>query len=305
MQTNKTALFYDKNFTEKEIEIFLLNIAQTFIQKYFINTTITNQYYEKHVYSILNKFITSKLLKYFTNKPELCAELSLYILKKHFNSIFISISELLLKEVAYSNQNVINFLQYYSLDIIVIEKVKYKVPQVKENGYKWNTASILGTLTLYVKAQDYINSIETKTTQLEEDLLKFNINSLSPIEHNKSLKVKSNAIEENILINSKRINILRDSLNLEKNDKARLKLSEELDEELDKRLLLKESKSKLVKQKVKALRLDAYNDLLKQIEALHHKTKAEYQVLEKNKDAYESMKNSLLYLLTSKKKAIS
>ncbi len=305
METNKIALFCDENFTKKEIEIFLFDISFIFIRKYFINKVISNEYYEKNVFQILKKLINKGLLDIFKNKIEICEDLSFYIFKKYFKSLFAFISEFLLKEIAYSNQNVIEFLKYYSLDVIVIDNIKYQVPQLKEeDGHRWNIVPILGVLKIYIKTQDYIDEIQLKIIELEKNSIKLNINSFSPIEHNNNLKIQNEVSEQSILHNSNRISILRDSISLEKDDAQLQNLTQELDVEIRQRLILRENKSMLVKQKVKNTQISEYNSLIKEIDLLKYNTKAQYLILEKNKDSYQSIKNSLFFLLISKKKVI-
>lgn len=305
MENNNITLFVDENFTKEEIEDFLSDIALVFVEKYFLNNTLSNFQYEKDVFKILNNLIKKELLEIFKNEEELYEGLSLHFFKKYFKLLFSLISELLLKELAYSNHNIVEFLKYYSLNTIVIDTIKYKVPQIKEkDGPRWNVTSMLGILKVYIKAKDYVDKIQIQTHQTNKKLQTYYIDGLSPIQHNENIAKESKILEQKIISNASQINILRDSLNLEVNEEKILKIKIQLQNAKDTRLELREIKANFVKLKIKQIKLMQYNELIKTMESYQRNTKDKYIILKKNQDSYNSLKNSLVIALISKKQVI-
>ncbi len=301
----KIVLYCEENYTDKEMDKILYSVAFIFIQKYFLKTTLSNLLYEKNVFRILKKIMAKKLLDISKQTEGFCQELSLYLFKKYFKQLFSLIAQLLLKEVAYSNQDIINFLKYYSLDTIVIQGIKYKVPQLKEkDGPRWNVTAMMGILKTYIKTQDYLKNAEKEILKIQKNLEEFHVNGITPKEHNDKITLRYSLLEKEILTNSKQINILRDSINIEKNEEVTLNLIGELTLSEEKRLTLRETKSKLLQLKVKQIKLLQYDELLNKIEANKHNTKAHYKILTTNQASYESLKNSLIIALISKKEEI-
>ena len=297
--------FYNEQFKEVNIDIFFFNISNLFFQKYFIDTKITNEMYERDIFKIIQKLIIEDLASKFDCSIEFYKGFSGYIFRKHFRLLFNFLAQKLLKEVAYSNDTVINFLKYYTLNIIVLKSVKYRVPEfTAQNNVKWHIVSIISIAKVYVKVQEYINQKDTSIKKLEDKIQLLYIDNISPIKYNEKNLEKFKKLNTLIEKNSLKIDNVHDSLHLCKNNDEELQLEQELEKLQDERSILRDKKSDLKSQKIKQTIIDKYNDFLNQIDSLKKECNTKQRILDQNKESYDSITNALINALTSKKKVI-
>lgn len=305
MNINKLDLFHDSYFTKKEIDDLIYKISISFVEKYFIKEQISNQQYEKDVFKIIQKLIIEEVTVTFEKSQEFYKELSVYIFKKYFKTIFKYISESLINEISLSNTNVIDFLKYYSVDTIVVDEIKYQVPQIKtDDGPRWNVVSMINVIKTYLNAKERLSFTEKKLKDLNTELNACLVNSLSPFEYNSQIEEEFNKLEELIKKNTLNIDIVRDCITLEKNGDNLIKFNQELKDFKDERLKLREEKTRLLKSKIKQQELDKYEKLYLEVEALTRDRKPYNKILEQNQDKYLSIQNSLIKALISKRQAI-
>ena len=301
----KVELFYKSYLNDEIIDDLCYETAQNILTNYFIERIIDNASYEKEIFKSIKKILILKLQTLFQQDLEFTTSLAIFIFKKHFKLIFNYLSEALMYEVAYSNENVINFLKYYSLDTIVVERLKYVVPQIKEeNGPRWNVVSMLSVLKTYVKTQDQLDLLEQKLQTLESEAQIYYVDEYSPYEYNNIIQRKFEESDEKIKNNALRINAIRDYISLLQEDDELTKAKEELNIEESIRLELREEKAQLVKAKIKQFKLAQYEAIIKQIEQIQREKLPKQKIIEQNKDSYISIKNALMKALISKKQAL-
>ncbi|MDB2562120.1 hypothetical protein N9X61_00800 [Sulfurimonas sp.] len=302
---NQLDFFYRENFSGTDIDELCHDIAETILEKYFISNIIDNATYEREIFKIIKKLIISHLQSSFNADIEFNVLFSVYIFKKHFKLIFSYLSEYLMQEVAYSNQNVINFLKYYSLDTLVVDRKKYVVPQIKEsNGARWNVISMLSILKTYIKALDYIDEVRSSVESLEKKVQTFHKDGLEPHEYNELIEKKYTKLTDKISKNAKDISIIHDSLTILKDEVEISSTRQELQNAENERIRLREEKAELIKLKIKQIKILEYNALVKKYDLLKRDIKPQEKLIEQNNDAYISIKNALTKALISKKQAI-
>ena len=296
--------FYKQNYSKKVITQLLITTTDTLIQLYFTDKIVSNETYEKDIFKIIKKLII-KNLPTNTQDGEFNILLSVYIFKLHFKNVFTYLSEYLMQEVAYSNIGIINFLKYYSLDTILIDKMKYKVPQIKEdNGPRWNVTSMLSILKTYIKTQNQLKTIQESIESINLNIASYYIEGLSPLEHNEIIEKKYETLEHEINKNASHITIIHDSLSILSKADDINKANKELDIAQENRMHLRDKKSQLTKSKVKQVKMLEYHNLLKQLDILERGSKPKEKIIEQNYDSYLSIKNALIKALISKKQAL-
>lgn len=297
--------FYKEYFSKEMVNDFFHNLSFEFMEKYFSQEELNNHAYEKDVFKIILKLIIENLIKEFDCSKEFYESFALYIFKIHIRLIFKFISELVLKEVAYSNTQIIEFLKYYSQDVIVFDGKRYKVPDLKgEDGLRWSIVSMLGTVKTYIKARDYIHDIEIDKDELQNKIKALYVDNITPIEHNIEVEKEFKALDNKVQNNAQKINILHESLEILKSDDDRLSINQELEELQEERLELREEKKVLLKKRINQSVIFHYEDLLRQLENIHRETKAEYKILEQNEKSFQSIKSALTKALLSKKQLV-
>jgi len=65
------------------------------------------------------------------------------------------------------------FLKYYSLDIIIIAGKKYKIPSLRtDTGQQWNSISILSVTKMYIKTKNSLEKIASSTKEKEDKIIR-------------------------------------------------------------------------------------------------------------------------------------
>lgn len=302
---NELKSFYDEYFSENDVEDLFQDISTIFVQKYFLDHNITNSIYEKDIFNIIQKFIIEDMNSEFECTKEFCLGFSGYIFRKHFRLTFEFIAELLLKEVALSNKNIIKFLKYYSLDVVVVDGKKYKVPELTaDNGLRWHVGSIMTFTKVYLKAKEHIDETQSSMEKLNTEISSYIINNLSPIEHNAIIQEKYILLSQDIEINANKIDVLQDSLEIIQDNNELSNIKKELKKLKDERIKLREKKSTLQSKKIKQIITTKYNEAIKKMETMNREIKSQYKILKQNEDSFKSIKSALIKALISKKQLL-
>ncbi|HUH41606.1 MAG TPA: hypothetical protein VLZ29_00635, partial [Sulfurimonas sp.] len=144
--------FYKNFFIKDENKYFFYEVAEQFVDVYLLEKKIDNITYEKYVFSFIQAIIIEHLENLFDNNPEFFKGFSGYVFRVHFKEVFGYIANMILSEVSVSNKYMIDFLKYYSLNVLVIDGQKYKVPEIEaENGMKWTVSSMMSIVKIYMK----------------------------------------------------------------------------------------------------------------------------------------------------------
>ncbi len=297
--------FYEEFFAEEENKNFFAEIAQEFVHKYFIIKKISNEEYEKNVFSYIHAITLEKLIKIYDNEDGFFLGFAGYLFRIHFKEVFSSISELILDEIAISNRYMMDFLNYYSQDILVIKGIKYKIPHIEaDNGLRWTVPSMLSIVKIYTKAKNSIGTLKKEKSLYQKRVQKFYVNGVSPIKNNELLLSEKASTEIEIEHSTRSINILHDKLDITKSEEKKRVLKENILKEEEQLKQLKELKQATLQKVVKQNGLSEYIALQKELDTLNRKLQREKKTLKQNAEAYDSIRSSLVKALISKKSVL-
>jgi len=294
--------FYDEFFADDENKNFFNEIAYEFVHKYFIVKKITNDEYEKNVFSYIHTITLNKLISIYDDEDGFFLGFAGYIFRLHFKEVFEIISEYILDEIAISNPYMMDFLNYYSQDILVIKGVKYKIPHIEaDNGLRWTVPSMLSIVKIYTKAKNTIRTLKKEKAVFQKKVQKFYVNGMSPIKSNELLINEKATIEIDIEQTNRSINTLNDRLDFTKNEDKKRLLQADIAKEKEKLQELKRRKQEVLHKVVKQNGLSEYIALQKELDTISRKLQRERKMLKQNEEAYNSIKNALVKALISKK----
>ena len=303
--TDDVELFYNTHISQEYIQELCEETAQGIVNKYFLGDVIDNATYEQNIFKLVKKLIILSLADFSKKDMNFNVLLSIYIFKKHFKLIFGYLSEYLIEEVAYSNHDVINFLKYYSLNAIVVDKEKYIVPQIKEkDGPRWNVTSMLSIVKTHIKTLDQLHEMQNRLDDIQKKIQTYFVEGISPKIHNQNIKEKFEKLEEDIKKNTSEIDTIHDSLNILTNNIEIVRAQKELENAHDQRMDLREIKTELIKAKVKQIKMLEYQGLCAQADSLQKEISPKNRIVQQNQDTYISIKNALIKALISKKQAL-
>ena len=298
-------VFNKEHFSNKESKGFFKLIAKLFVDRYFLGKTIDNEEYEKNVFSYIQLIIYEQLIDTFDYSDEFFKGFSGYIFRIHFKEVFEGIAELILAKVASANSYMTNFLKYYSLDIVVFDGVKYKVPNlVAQNGLKWNVVSMLSIVKLYTKTKSSINVTNHTIDIKEDEISELYIGKLSPVEFNRQIIEQKNKIIDALVKQDREIEKYYDSLKLSKDDEEKDNLQKEISIMKKEMHELRKKRDELKNQYISKIEVNKFISLDKEIDSLLRQLKHEERILKQNEEAFNSIKNSLVKALTSKKQKL-
>ncbi|MBN2783047.1 MAG: hypothetical protein JXQ66_07395, partial [Campylobacterales bacterium] len=296
---------FKEYFTKDDIYEMLDDVAKSFITKYFIESKLSNIDYEQSGFKLIQKLIVYELKKDFEASENFYMGFAGYILRKEFKLTFKLIADYLLGELADSNENVLEFLEYYTNDIIVVNGIKYKVPELKaSNGLKWHIISMISILKPYKKAQEYILDSNLDIKDIQKRINSLYKDGYDPKKYNELNLTKYNLIEEKIELNDRRLSEIYDTLQIlsEKTDTA--SLERELIILKQKRLKLKEEKAKTKRKRIPNSVIATYEKLLSEKENIQKDIRTKSRTIIQNKKSYESIRDSLAKSLMSKKQPL-
>ncbi len=294
--------FYNQYFTPDESKSFFQDIAQQYVQIYFLDKKIDNESYEKSVFSSIQEIILKELQDSFDDKEQFFIGFSGYVFRKHFKEVFGYISDLILIEVARSNVYIINFLKYYSLNIIAIDGMKYQVPAlIAENGNRWNAISITAIARVYVKLKSSIKELKLDIEEIENDIDEVYIGELSPVEYKNKLMKKQMLITDKLNKIEDKIDACKDALELIKDDKQYAQIHQQMKKLKIEYAKQRDEKATIMSKIPTADVIKRYNYLENEITYKMRQLNSDEIVLEKNEKSYSSLKQALSKVLTSKK----
>jgi len=297
--------FYKEHFSRVENKNFFNLVAKLFTDRYLLDKNIDNHEYEKNVFMYIQSIITEQLVDTFDHNDEFFKGFSGYVFRRHFHEVFDEIAELILVELAMSNDQMIEFLKYYSLDIVVIGGVKYRVPVLEaESGLRWNVVSMLSIVKLYIKTKTMSQALNNEIDEKEDEMEALSIEGLSPVAYNhKYNEEKKNVAQRLVKLNNK-LDKYYDSLKLAKNEHEKDTLQKEIKLIKADMQKIREEREKLLNKVISRNDIHKFNVLGKEIDAMFRLLKREERILKQNGDAFKSIKNALVKALTSKKQQL-
>jgi len=294
--------FYDEFFKDNENNTFFLDVAKEFVSRYFLIKKISNDEYEKNVFAYIHAITLEKLVAMYDDDDGFFLGFAGYIFRLHFKEVFEYISELILDELAASNQYMMDFLNYYSQDILVIQGIKYKIPHIEaENGLRWSVPSMLSIVKIYTKAKHTILELKLQRNILQNKVEKFYVNGVSPIKNNELLEHEKTSIEIQIEETTRRINALNDRYDITKDTEKKAIIKEDLLKKQEILKTLRKKREDTLKKVVKKSGLAQYMTLQKELDSLNRKLQREKKIIKQNEESYKTIKSSLVKALISKK----
>jgi len=297
--------FHVEFFSNGDNKNFFPLVARIFTDTYFHEKKINNFTYEQYAFPYIQKIIEQELNNISPGDHEFYKGFSGYVFRIHFREVFEHIADLVLAEIAITNPYMTEFLKYYSLNIIVINGDKYRVPTLDAgNGLKWNVLSMLSISKVYTKTTQTIKKLKREIDRLENEIDKLYINGLSPTKYQTAIIKKQNDITKEINKEMKKLEKHYDSIKKTKNEKEKEWINTQIkDIKLDV-ADLREDKNFLADKMLPQERIKLYLDLSKELDADSLRLKREESLFKQNEETYISIKNAIVNAFTSKKQRI-
>ena len=302
---NELNSFYDDYFLQESDEDFFDHIAEIFVDRYFIQEQIDNLVYEKFVFGYIQMIIIEQLESMYDHNRAFFKGFSGYVFRKHFKEVFSRIADLVLAEIVNANKYMVEFLKYYSLNVVIVNGVKYKVPELQApDGLRWNVVSMLSVVKLYVTTSEKVNHLKNEAQRVENQILALYIGEYSPAEYNDIYTREKQKLVDAIARLTLKYNKVFDAYEVEQNEEKQERLGSEIDRIKREIEGLRDRKTNFLKKALKKEILTQYYELEKQSESLERDIKREERILAQNEDAYRSIKGALTKALISKKQAL-
>ena len=275
--------FHIEFFANKENKNFFHIIANTFFEKYFLELKIDNFIYEKNVFAYIQKIVEEKLISDDDGDDEFYKGFSGYVFRIHFKEVFGYIANYILAEIAASNPYISDFLKYYSLNIIVLNGEKYRVPTLDAgNGLKWNVLSMLSIAKVYTKTTHVIRKLKKEIQKLDDEIDKLYINDISPTQYQAAVIKKQNNITTEINKEVKKLEKNQDKINKTQNKEEKEWVTQEIHDIKLKISALREDKKFLSDKMLSQNVIKSYLELSKQLDTKAVRLKREDQLFKQN-----------------------
>ncbi len=297
--------FYDEFFGESENRKFFGYVAKEFVDTYLKSKKITNDIYEKNVFSYIHTIVFERLVEIYDDSDGFFTGFAGYIFRLHFKQVFEHIADLVLDEIAISNTTIIEFLKYYSQDIIVVGGKKYKVPSLEsQEGLRWNVGSMLSITKIYIKSKKVIKNLLQETQNLNHQIKKLYIGNLTPLEYQTVQVQKRQSFDNDITHHNKKLERYVDLLNQINNEEQKSEMKKDIHslKEIVSNLL--QEKKNLSQESIDKGILSQYTHMQKEIDSVNRQLKREQRIIAQNKTAYQSIRESLIKALISKKQLL-
>ncbi|WP_415398162.1 hypothetical protein [Sulfurimonas sp. CS5] len=295
-------VFYNKHFSKESSRKFFMIIVKKFVELHFEEQRIDNNIYEKNVYVYIQKIIVEELVVKFDNPVEFLKGFSGYIFRIHFNSVFDSIAEYMLNEISMSNEYMVDFLKYYSLNIVIVDGMKYKVPELEtDGGLKWNVISMLSIAKIYIRTRASVIKLQKEIHTLDEQIVALFIGKLSPTEYNNDYNKKKQKLTDELRYKNEKLEDLLDEVHRIKNNELKEPIKKEIEVAKKAIITIKKTLEQLATKEIKRNVIDKHLKLEREIESLRRGLKSQEKILTQNKKSFLSIKTSLVKALISKK----
>ena len=297
--------FCKEHFKNQENRNFFLITAKLFVEKYFLEKNINNHDYEKKVFQLIQSIMTEQLMNKFDHCEDFFKGFAGYIFRRNFETLFQYIAELILHEVSISNSYMIEFLKYYSLNVIVIDGRKYETPSLRTDGdLKWNVISMLSIVKVYLKTELSIKHMQHNIDTKNAEIMDLSIDGLTPVEYNRKNTDEINKIVHTLIDYERTLESCYDSLMLAKDESEKQELEREISLLKKHMQELREEKKTLLHKSIKRITINKFIELEKNVASMMRGLDKESRMLDQNKDSFKSIKSSLVKALISKKRLL-
>ena len=295
--------FYDEFLSDKDNIVIFPKAAKEFVSIFLNEKKITNEQYEQNVFKEIQSIIHQYLISQYDNSDGFFHGFSGYIFRIHFNTVFEYIADLILKEISRSNPFMIEFMNYYSVHVLVLNGKKYKVPSIEtSDGLRWNTTSIHLIAKKYFETNEAKKTLLNEINQLKKETTALHIGGVSPLQYQANITKKIQEFNLNLKIHSNELDSHLNSLTTVKIDDEKKRLVAKTAELKNLIQNLGKQKKEMSTKLLEDSRLKKYNEHKKNLESKVKQLKNEEIIFNKNKNLYLPMRNSFKKALTSKKK---
>ncbi len=297
--------FYDEFFQDRENKNFFIYVAKEFVDTYLKSKKITNNIYEKNLFSYIHTIVFKRLVEIYDDSDGFFTGFAGYIFRLHFKEVFEYIADLVLDEIAMSNTTVVEFLRYYSQDIIVVGETKYRVPSLEsKEGLRWNVGSMLSITKIYIKSKTAVKKLQQEIQNLNNQIKKLYIGNLTPLEYQTIQIQKRQSFDNDIAHHNKRLSRYVELLNQINDEEQRSEIKKDIHslKEVVNRLL--QEKKDLSQESIDKGRLSQYTRLQNKVDSLNRQLKREQLIITQNSNSYRSIRESLIKALISKKQPL-
>ncbi|MCK9491015.1 MAG: hypothetical protein M0Q24_02910 [Sulfurimonas sp.] len=297
--------FYKEYFSRAESKKFFNKIVKAFTEKYFLEEKIDNDRYEKFVFAYVQAIIMQELVNEFDHCEDFLKGFSGYIFRIHFNEVFEGVAEFMLNEISRSNDFMVEFLKYYSLNIIIVDGYKYKVPLLlTEEGMKWNVVSMLSVAKVYIRTKVSIQEIKEYARELDKKIVEFFVDGISPVEYNKECREDRQKLTDLLRVEARVLQDMLDDIYGIKDPKEKEQLRIDIEEKKQEIKDIKKTIENILSKEIKRGVLDKYLKLEREMDSILRDIKAQEKILKQNTASFLSIKKSLVKALISKKQRI-
>lgn len=295
---------YHEYFDEKSLNRFIEDISYGVFKYLFVRKQVTNDYYEKNVYSIIQSLIAKELVDFEAEGNDFRKGFAGYIFRINFVEVFSHISDQILEAISFRDEYLMNWIKYYNGQVIIKHNKRYAAPAiVNPDGQKYNPSALFGTIAVWFKTKEKIETLKKRLNDISKNLDKLKIHNLSPLEYKDELVKERREIEEDIYEANERIKELLDEKRLNKDEEKKYDINDEIQEL---RQYMKEDKKELEEINAQISSIDTIST--KRLE--EDKTRLEKDIireekaLKQNDKVYQSIQSALVKALTSKRKPL-
>jgi hypothetical protein len=295
---------YHEYFDAKSIKTFIEGVSTNIFKYLFIRKQVTNDFYEKNVYAIIQNYIAEQLIDFDKEGESFKKGFAGYIFRINFVSVFAKISDMILEAISSRDEYLMNWIKYYNGQVIIKHNKRYQAPAiVNSDGQKYNPSALFGTIAVWFKTKDKILLLKNRLKDINKNLDKLKIDNLSPTEYKDELIKERKEIEDDIYEANERVKELLDEKMLNKDEERKYDINDEIQQL---RLDIKEYKRELEEINTHVSSIDVMS--AKRLE--EDKTRVEKDIVREEKalkqtqKVYQSIQSALVKALTSKRKPI-
>lgn len=295
-------LYYDY-FDTDTLDDFIEDISYEVFQYLFLKKRVTNDFYEKNIYPIIQKIIIDKLDD-FDVDINLKKGFAGYVLRINFLQVFTYISEDILESIAHRDEYLMNWIKYYHGQIVVDGHQRYQAPyMINPDGQKYNPSAIFGTISMWYKTTEKEAALQKRLNEAKEKVAVLQIDDLTPKEYKYSLIRERQEFEKDISDINEKLEELMKERHLIKDNDEKFEINEEIKEL---RQELREYKAELSEINLEVTGVDTTTSrgIEENIMRIEKALKHEQSSLKQNRKVYLSIKSALIKALTSKRKPI-
>ena len=300
---NEIEELYDDYFDATSLGSFIEDISYNVFKYLFLRKRVTNNFYEKNIYPIIQKIIIDKLDD-FDVDANLKKGFAGYILRINFLQVFTYIAEDILESIAYRDEYLMNWIKYYHGQVVVDGSTRYQAPYlINSQGQKYNPSAIFGTIAMWYKTKEKVSTLKKRLKEAKEKVTVLQIDDLSPREYKQELVLERQEFEKDISQINEKIEQLMTERHLVKDNDIKFDINEEIKVL---RHSLREHKTELneINIEVSSVDIVASRSLEENIIRIEKNLKHEESAIKQNTKIYSSIKSALIKALTSKRKPI-